>query len=84
MKKDAEGSGQKATGQRATYGFGFGLARGAFLLGICFIVLIGFGAAWGQESAPSEGKKDYQYGRPHSTSFPAILQVYNRMTKYDN
>lgn len=56
MKKAGEGS----------------LAKKAFLLGICSVVLIGFGAAWGQESgkeagkeagkesAPSERKKDYQ------------------------
>jgi iron complex outermembrane receptor protein len=56
MKKAGEGFGQRATGQKAT--FGFSLARGVFLLGICFVVLIGFGAAWGQEPAP--GKKDYQ------------------------
>jgi iron complex outermembrane receptor protein len=67
MKKTGEGSDQRVTGQRATYGFGLGLAREAFLLGICFVVLIAVGAAWGQESgkeagketAPSEGKKDY-------------------------
>jgi hypothetical protein len=89
MKKTAEGSGQtygdpsvRATGQRATYGFGLGLARGIFLPGICFVLLIGCGAAWGQEPAP--GKKDYQYGGSHSTSFPTFSQVYNRITKYDN
>ena len=42
MKKTGGGSdqrvtGQKATGQRATYGFGLGLAKKAFLLGICFL-----------------------------------------------
>ena len=58
MKKAGKGSDQRVTGQKAT--FGFGLARGIFLLGICFIVLFGFGAAWGQETAPDQGKKDYQ------------------------
>jgi outer membrane cobalamin receptor len=33
---------------------------GVFLIEICFIVLMCFGAAWGQESAPSEGTKNYQ------------------------
>jgi iron complex outermembrane receptor protein len=72
MKKAGEGSdqtegdplvrvtGQRATGQGATFGFGFGLAGEAFLLGICFFVLIGFGAAWGQEPVPDKSKKDYQ------------------------
>jgi len=89
MKKAGEGSGQtygdplvRTTGQSATYGFGFGLARKAFLPGICFVLLIGCGAACGQEPAP--GRKDYQYGRSHSTSFPAFTQVYNRITKNDN
>ncbi len=54
----------------------------AFLLGICFAVPFGLGAAWGQEPAP--GKKDYQYGGSHSTSFPVFSQVYNRITKYDS
>jgi iron complex outermembrane receptor protein len=67
MKRTRVGSvHQWVTGQRATLGLGIGLGfiKEAFLVGICFIVFIGVGAAWGQEAgkeaSPSEGKKDYQ------------------------
>jgi len=33
---------------------------GVFLIGICFIVLMYFGAAWAQEPAQSKSTKDYQ------------------------
>ena len=33
---------------------------GFFLMGFCFISLIFFGAAWAEEVAKSESKKDYQ------------------------
>jgi iron complex outermembrane receptor protein len=36
------------------------MKRRAFLVGICFVVLIGSSAAGGQETAPSGEKKDYQ------------------------
>ena len=69
MKKAGEGSdqtygdpsvrvtGRRATDQRATYGYGFGLARGAFLLGICFVLLIGCGAAGGAGSLSQQEKE---------------------------
>jgi len=59
MKKAGEGSGQTYGDPlvRATYGFGFGLARRAFLLGICFVLLIGCGAAGGAGSLSQQEKE---------------------------